>query len=80
MPEIGWLGVVALATWFGFAIASWRIAVLVAASFLSFGLLGYWEESMDTLLVTLSSVGRRGARRHPARHPHRPSQVGRARW
>ena len=31
--------------------------MLVAASFLSFGLLGYWEESMDTLLVTLSSVG-----------------------
>ncbi|WP_206063411.1 ABC transporter permease subunit [Nocardioides sp. HDW12B] len=57
VPEIGWLGVVALATWVGYAIASWRIAVLVAASFVSFGLLGYWEESMDTLLVTLSSVG-----------------------
>ena len=80
VPEIGWLGVVALATWFGFAIASWRIAVLVAASFLSFGLLGYWEESMDTLLVTLSSVGRGGAGRHPAGHPHRSPQVGGVRW
>jgi glycine betaine/proline transport system permease protein len=55
-PTIGWLGVLAIATWVGYAVASWRIALLVAASFLSFGLFGYWEDSMDLLIVTLMSV------------------------
>ena len=31
VPEIGWLGVTAVATWIGLAVASWRIALLVAA-------------------------------------------------
>ncbi|CAA9352352.1 MAG: hypothetical protein AVDCRST_MAG29-2353 [uncultured Nocardioidaceae bacterium] len=52
VPEIGWLGVTALATYVGLAIASWRIALLVGASFLSFGVLGYWEDSLDLLIVT----------------------------
>jgi glycine betaine/proline transport system permease protein len=55
-PTIGWLGVLAIATWVGYAVAGWRIALLVAASFLSFGLFGYWEDSMDLLIVTLMSV------------------------
>ncbi|MCW2844039.1 MAG: transporter permease [Nocardioides sp.] len=55
-PTIGWLGVVAIATWIGYAIASWRIALLVAATFLSYGLFGYWEDAMDLLVVTLVSV------------------------
>jgi glycine betaine/proline transport system permease protein len=55
-PTIGWLGVLAIATWIGYAVAGWRIALLVAASFLSFGLFGYWEDSMDLLIVTLMSV------------------------
>ena len=42
VPEIGWLGVVAVATWVGYAIASWRIALLVCLSFLSFGVFGFW--------------------------------------
>jgi len=56
-PTIGWLGVAAIATWVGYAVANWRIAVLVAASFLSFGLFGFWEDSIDLLIVTLVSVG-----------------------
>ena len=32
--------------------AWWRIAVLVCLSFLSFGLLGFWQDSLDTLIVT----------------------------
>lgn len=56
VPQIGWLGVVAIAGWVGYALAGWRIALLVVASFLSFGVLGYWEDSLDTLLVTLMSV------------------------
>jgi glycine betaine/proline transport system permease protein len=55
-PTIGWLGVVAIATWIGYAVASWRIALLVAGSFLCFGLFGYWEDSMDLLIVALVSV------------------------
>ena len=56
-PTIGWLGVAAIATWVGYAVANWRIALLVAASFLSFGLFGFWEDSIDLLIVTLVSVG-----------------------
>lgn len=55
-PAIGWLGVVAIATWIGYAVATWRIALLVLASFLSFGVFGYWVDSMDLLAVTLVSV------------------------
>ena len=55
-PAIGWLGVVAIATWIGYAVANWRIALLVLATFLSFGAFGYWEDSMDLLAVTLVSV------------------------
>jgi glycine betaine/proline transport system permease protein len=56
VPQIGWLGVTALATWAALAIATWRIALLVAASFVSFGLLGYWEDSIDLLIVTFLAV------------------------
>ncbi len=55
-PQIGWLGVAALATWVGYALAGWRIALLVAASFASFGLFGYWSDSMDLLIVTFVAV------------------------
>ena len=57
VPEIGWLGVIALATWVGYAIANGRIAVLVLASFLSFGVFGYWQDSIDLLIVTGMAVG-----------------------
>jgi glycine betaine/proline transport system permease protein len=57
VPEIGWLGVTALATWVGYAIANWRIALLVLASFLSFGVFGFWQESIDLLIVTGMAVG-----------------------
>lgn len=57
VPQIGWLGVTALATWIGLAVAGWRMAILVGASFLSFGLFGYWSDSMDLLIVTFIAVG-----------------------
>jgi glycine betaine/proline transport system permease protein len=56
VPQIGWLGVTAVATWVGLAVAGWRIALLVAASFVSFGLFGYWSDSMDLLIVTFVAV------------------------
>ena len=57
VPQIGWLGVTALATWVGLAVANWRIALLIAGTFVSFGLLGFWTDSIDLLLVTGISVG-----------------------
>ena len=56
VPQIGWLGVLAIATWVGLAVAGWRIAILVAASFLSFGLFGYWSDSMDLLIITFVAI------------------------
>jgi len=55
-PAIGWLGVVALATSAALLLGNRRVALLTAAGFISFGLLGLWEESMDTLALTLSAV------------------------
>jgi glycine betaine/proline transport system permease protein len=56
VPEIGWLGVTAVAVWVGLAVAGWRISILVAASFISFGVFGYWSEAIDLLIVTFVAV------------------------
>jgi glycine betaine/proline transport system permease protein len=56
VPQIGWIGVTAIATWVALAVANWRIAILTAGTFVSFGVLGYWEDSIDLLLVTGLSV------------------------
>jgi len=56
VPLIGWLGVVALATFGAYAFGNARVAVLTAAGFASLGLLGLWQESMDTLALTLAAV------------------------
>jgi glycine betaine/proline transport system permease protein len=56
VPQIGWLGVTAVAAWIGLAVAGWRIAVLVALSFVSFGAFGYWSDAIDLLIVTFVAV------------------------
>ncbi len=56
VPQIGWLGVSALAVWAANAVANWRMALLTACAFLSFGIFGYWSASIDLLLVTFISV------------------------
>lgn len=56
VPQVGWLGVLAAATWLGYAVANLRIALLVAASFATFGLLGYWSDALDLLIVTFVAV------------------------
>lgn len=56
VPEIGWLGVVALATYAAGALGNWRVALLAAAGFLFLGLQGLWQESMDTLALTVAAV------------------------
>jgi len=39
-----------------YAVANIRIAVLVLVGLISLGLLGFWQESMDTLALTLAAV------------------------
>ena len=56
VPEIGWLGVIAIAILVALLIAGWKMAVLAGVSFALFGMLGYWNDSMDTLIVTFMSV------------------------
>ena len=56
VPEIGWFGVVALFTWIGLALAGMRSAIMVLVALLLFGFLGYWADSIDTLIVTFVAV------------------------
>ena len=57
VPQIGWLGVVALASWLAWAFGNLRVGLLTAGGLLLLGLQGLWTESMDTLALTLSAVG-----------------------
>ena len=57
VPEVGWLGVVALATYIGLLVAGWRHALLVLVSFAAFGVLGFWTDALDSLIVTGIAVG-----------------------
>ena len=56
VPEIGWLGVIAVAAWVTYALAGLRSTILVTLSMLVFGVFGLWPDSMDTLIITLMSV------------------------
>jgi glycine betaine/proline transport system permease protein len=56
VPQIGWVGVAALFTWAGYAFAGLRSSILVLATVLAFGFLGYWQDSMDTLIITVVAV------------------------
>lgn len=56
LPQIGWLGTLSIAAWVALAAAGWRSMLLVVGSFLAFGFLGYWADSLDTLIVTLVAV------------------------
>lgn len=56
LPQIGWLGTLSIAAWVALAAADWRSMILVVGSFLAFGFLGYWVDSIDTLIVTFVAV------------------------
>lgn len=56
VPVIGWLGVVAIAGFVSLVVAGWRVALLAVGGFVFLGLQGLWQESMDTLSLTLSAV------------------------
>lgn len=56
VPVLGWLGVVAVVAYVSWVFANGRVALLAAAGFVFFGLQGLWQESMDTLALTLTAV------------------------
>ncbi len=56
VPVVGWLGVVAIGTYVAAAVGTWRVAALTAGGLVFLGLQGLWNESMDTLALTLSAV------------------------
>ncbi|MFC3896289.1 ABC transporter permease [Lentzea rhizosphaerae] len=56
VPVIGWLGVVGIAGFVSLVVAGWRVALLAVAGFVFLGLQGLWQESMDTLSLTLAAV------------------------
>jgi glycine betaine/proline transport system permease protein len=56
VPVIGWLGVVGIAGFVSLVVAGWRVALLAVAGFVFLGLQGLWQESMDTLALTLAAV------------------------
>ncbi|MEU6373030.1 ABC transporter permease subunit [Streptomyces sp. NPDC046909] len=56
VPQIGWLGVVGVVGFVSWAVGNWRVALLAVAGFTFLGLQGLWQESMDTLALTLSAV------------------------
>ncbi|MFF7445477.1 MULTISPECIES: ABC transporter permease subunit [unclassified Streptomyces] len=56
VPQIGWLGVVGIVGYVSWAVGNWRAALLAVAGFTFLGLQGLWQESMDTLALTVSAV------------------------
>ncbi len=56
IPVIGWLGVVALVTYGSWVFGNAKVALLAGLGFTFLGLQGLWQESMDTLALTVSAV------------------------
>ncbi|TDO54981.1 glycine betaine/proline transport system permease protein [Kribbella sp. VKM Ac-2527] len=56
VPVIGWLGVVAISAYLAWAFGNWKVAILTAAGLSFLGVQGLWQESMDTLALTLGAV------------------------
>ncbi|MDV6013378.1 ABC transporter permease subunit [Haloechinothrix sp. LS1_15] len=56
VPVLGWLGVVAVAGYIAYTVGNARVSVLAMAGFTVLGLQGLWQESMDTLALTLAAV------------------------
>jgi glycine betaine/proline transport system permease protein len=55
-PLLGWLGVVAVSGFVAWAFGNAKVALLTIVGLLVIGLQGLWQESMDTLALTLAAV------------------------
>jgi glycine betaine/proline transport system permease protein len=56
IPVLGWLGVVAVATFGAWLFGNLKVAALTAAGLCFVGLQGLWTQTMDTLALTLAAV------------------------
>lgn len=56
VPVLGWLGVVAVSAFVAWAFGNLRVALLTAGGLVLLGLQGLWQQSMDTLALTLAAV------------------------
>ena len=56
VPYIGWLGVVVLFTFLAWMLGNWKVALLTLCGLLFMGLQGLWQESMETLGLTIAAV------------------------
>jgi len=56
VPEIGWLGIIAIVAFGVLAFAGWRSLIGAVIGFGALGMLGFWSQSMDTLALTLAAV------------------------
>ncbi|MCY1140034.1 ABC transporter permease subunit [Actinoplanes sp. Pm04-4] len=56
LTGLGFAGLVAAVAAIGTVLAGWRTGLLALGGFLAFGVLGLWEQSVDTLVLTVSAV------------------------
>nr|WP_240670115.1 ABC transporter permease subunit [Actinoplanes solisilvae] len=56
LSGLGFAGLVAAITGLGVVLAGWRTGLLALGGFLAFAVLGLWEQSVDTLVLTVSAV------------------------
>jgi glycine betaine/proline transport system permease protein len=56
LTGLGFAGLVAAVAAIGTVLAGWRTGLLALGGFLAFGALGLWEQSVDTLVLTVSAV------------------------
>ena len=54
--NVSWLGITAIFGAMGLVFVGWRTAVLVVGSFVVFGLLSLWDQSIQTLVLILVAV------------------------
>jgi glycine betaine/proline transport system permease protein len=55
-PLLGWLGVVGVSGFVAWVFGNVKVALLTVVGLLFIGLQGLWQESMDTLALTLAAV------------------------
>ncbi|MBE0528500.1 MAG: ABC transporter permease, partial [Thermoleophilia bacterium] len=56
LKAISWPALTVIGAAVGLVVGGWRLAVLMAAGFLAFGILGFWDRSVETLALTLAAV------------------------
>ena len=56
VPYIGWLGVVVLFTLLAWVLGNWKVGLLTLCGLLFMGLQGLWQDSMETLALTIAAV------------------------